>query len=128
MIIENAEKALARACMETRAEINDFTASPVYFSEYNNGTHEWIIEFTRKPDNFNEFCNILDKTLQDVNSDYEAKRYKDIALSPPIVNEVPEGSFYEWMKRRGKLGGQNKVPRLYNDRTYVDDIKEFLNI
>lgn len=127
LIIENAEKAISEACRETNSEITDFTAGPVFFSESNNGSHEWIIEFNKEPEDLDKFKNLLDKNLQLLNSDYEAKRYKDIALSPPIINKVAIGTFYNWMKKRGKLGGQNKVPRLFNDRTYIEDILKFLD-
>ncbi|MEA3495257.1 MAG: GH3 auxin-responsive promoter family protein [Bacteroidota bacterium] len=128
VIIENAEKAISEACSVTNAEITDYTAAPIFFSNNNNGTHEWIIEFKKNPDNENLFKETLDKSLQNANSDYEAKRYKDIALSPPIIHFVPKGTFYNWMKKRGKLGGQHKVPRLFNSRKYVEDIKVLLGL
>jgi hypothetical protein len=87
-----------------------------------NGRHEWIIEFSNEPNNFDTFRKILDQTLRQINSDYDAKRYNDLVLHPPIVHAVPRGTFYEWMKNRGKLGGQHKVPRLSNNRDYLDDI------
>ncbi|MBW8050999.1 MAG: GH3 auxin-responsive promoter family protein [Cytophagales bacterium] len=86
------------------------------------GGHEWLIEFEKEPHDLNEFAIILDNTLKEVNSDYEAKRYKDMALQMPVIHKLPAGTFYKWMKKRGKLGGQNKVPRLSNTREYVDDI------
>ncbi len=128
VIIENAESAIFKACKLTSAELNDFTAAPVYFSGSNKGAHEWLIEFKTPPSDKETFNSILDKELQNLNSDYEAKRYKDIALSSPVIHYVEEGTFYRWMKKRGKLGGQNKVPRLYNDRTYLDDLKKYVGI
>jgi hypothetical protein len=128
LILENAEKAITKACQLCDAEISDYTAAPIYLSDSNKGTHEWIIEFSKKPGNFSEFCRLLDQCLQEVNSDYEAKRFKNIALVEPQINAVEKGTFYRWMKKRGKLGGQNKVPRLFNDRTYIDDIKAFMAI
>jgi hypothetical protein len=128
LIIENAEQAISLACQASNCEIMDFTASPKYFSNKNNGAHEWLIEFKKEPEDFSFFCLELDRNLKELNSDYETKRYKDIALSPPLVHKLKEGTFYRWMKKKGKLGGQNKVPRLFNDRTYVEDIKTFAGL
>ncbi len=125
LMIENAEKALAFACEHTNSIVTDFTAAPVYFSRDGNGAHEWLIEFEKDPQDFQEFIRHLDETLKRLNSDYEAKRFKDMALQRPIVRKLNKGTFYEWMKKRGKLGGQNKVPRLSNSREFVDDILEF---
>src|SRR5690606_33567173 len=102
--------------------VNDYTAAPVYFSNDSSGAHEWLIEFEKEPDNFDAFVKELDTALQNTNSDYEAKRYKDIALSMPVVHNIPKGSFNKWLQQKGKLGGQHKVPRLSNDRTYVEEI------
>lgn len=122
LIIDNAERAITVACKETEAEIEDYTAAPIYFEENKNGGHEWMIEFKKPPKNFEQFKIILDNTLKSLNSDYEAKRYKNLALHFPVIHAVPERTFYNWMKSRKKLGGQNKVPRLCNDRTYMDEI------
>lgn len=122
VIVENADRALALASERTGAVVSDYTAAPVYFSESGNGAHEWLIEFDAEPEDFDLFVDVLDETLKSVNSDYEAKRYKDMALRKPIVRKLKRGTFYEWMKRRGKLGGQHKVPRLSNNRQYVEDI------
>ncbi len=122
VIVDNAEKALKEACKATGAIISEYTAGPVYMDSETNGAHEWLIEFERQPDNLTQFTQILDQSLCSLNSDYEAKRGKNITLRMPIVHDLPKGTFYEWMKSRGKLGGQNKVPRLANDRKYVDDI------
>src|SRR5690606_38142950 len=122
----NADEALKQACADTGASIRDYTAGPVYFSDRKAGGHEWIIEFEEPPCDFDRFCKVLDTVLREVNSDYDAKRFNDLALRFPIIHNAPEGTFYRWMKARGKLGGQNKVPRLANDRTYVDDILEQL--
>ena len=92
------------------------------FSDDSSGAHEWLIEFDATPNDFHDFKIRLDESLKKFNSDYEAKRYKDKVLSMPIVRVLPNGSFYNWMKSREKLGGQNKVPRLSNNRTYVDDL------
>lgn len=128
VIIENAERAVTEACKKTGAIIDNFTASPKYLSENSKGGHEWIIEFLKKPDSLDEFTDILDETLRRINSDYDAKRSEDLALVKPKIHSVPEGTFYNWMKKRGKLGGQNKVPRLSNDRQYVDDILAMLSV
>lgn len=126
LIIDNAEKGLNKACQETKAIIRDYTACPIYFYEDEIGGHEWIIEFEQKPDNIEKFTDILDQTLREINSDYDAKRYKDMALRRPLLHVASEGTFYHWMKSRGKLGGQHKVPRLANDRAYVDEILKML--
>ncbi|MCZ8217692.1 MAG: GH3 auxin-responsive promoter family protein, partial [Cyclobacteriaceae bacterium] len=110
----------------TGAVIDNFTAAPVYLQEGKKGGHEWIIEFRKKPDDLTKFTEILDNTLRILNSDYDAKRAKDLALIAPVVHSAAEGTFYNWMKKRGKLGGQNKVPRLSNTREYVDDLLKMM--
>jgi GH3 auxin-responsive promoter len=122
LIIENAETAITRACEQTGAVIDNFTAAPIYFDKGKRGGHEWIIEFVKHPRDLVEFTRTLDDTLRKINSDYDAKRNKDLALVEPTIHTVTEGTFYNWMKKRGKLGGQNKVPRLSNSREFVDDI------
>lgn len=122
VIIENAETAITKACEATGAVMTNFTAAPIYLEANQKGGHEWIIEFENQPHSLQEFTHHLDKTLREVNSDYDAKRSFDLALVTPIVHSVKEGTFYNWMKSRGKLGGQNKVPRLSNSREYVEDI------
>ena len=126
VIIENAEKAIKTACEATGAVIDDYTAGPKYLETEKKGGHEWIIEFSHEPDNIKKFIQILDETLKSINSDYEAKRYKDMALEQPTVHSVPAGTFYNWMKKRNKLGGQNKVPRLANNREFLEDILNML--
>ncbi len=126
VIVENAEKAISEASTFTRCVVSDYTAAPIYFSDDGNGAHEWLIEFETEPENMDEFTKKLDSNLKEINSDYEAKRHMDIALRMPVVHKVDKGTFYKWMKSRGKLGGQHKVPRLSNDRKYVEDILEFL--
>ncbi|WP_420317412.1 GH3 auxin-responsive promoter family protein [Ekhidna sp.] len=125
LIIDNAEVAIAEACKRTNATIDNFTAGPLYLDEGQKGGHEWIIEFTKSPDDVERFTKLLDEKLREVNSDYDAKRYKDIALQQPTVHVVPQHTFYNWMKSRGKLGGQHKVPRLANNREYLDQIIDF---
>jgi hypothetical protein len=126
IIVENAEAAITRACELTGAVIDNFTAAPVYLKEGKKGRHEWIIEFKIPPPDEMEFARILDEALREINSDYDAKRAQDLALIEPKVHSAGEGTFYNWMKRRGKLGGQNKVPRLANSREYVDEILKMM--
>lgn len=128
VVVENAEVAIAEACRKTDAEIENFTAGPIYLASSQKGGHEWIVEFAKDPEDLERFKQILDEKLREINSDYDAKRYKDIALEPPIVHAVERGTFYNWMKKRGKLGGQNKVPRLSNNREYLDDILEMISV
>ncbi|MFA5647402.1 MAG: GH3 auxin-responsive promoter family protein [Bacteroidales bacterium] len=125
IIIDNAEKALEIACKKTKATIADYTAAPIYMGDDAKGAHEWLIEFENEPDNPQFFVNALDIALCSINSDYEAKRYKGITLSEPVVHILKPGTFFNWMKSRGKLGGQNKVPRLSNTREYVDALLKF---
>ncbi len=126
IIIDNAEKALSAACKSTGAQITEYTAAPVYFGDNNTGAHEWLIEFEVVPHNLEKFIEALDENLKKVNSDYEAKRSYNLSLGQPIVRSLPKGTFNEWMKSIGKLGGQNKVPRLSNNREYVDRLLSFL--
>ena len=128
LIAENAENALETACRETGASILEYTAGPVFMGESSRGTHEWLIEFEKEPDELQKFTRILDDTLKSINSDYEAKRYKDINLVMPLVKSVPTGTFTRWLKSRNKLGGQNKVPRLSNTRDFIEELYGFLVI
>ena len=107
---------------KTGAIVNDYTAAPVYFSDASNGAHEWLIEFEKEPGNLSDFTTELDSALKNINSDYEAKRHKDIALRLPLIHALKRGTFNEWLRRKGKLGGQHKVPRLSNERNYLDEI------
>jgi hypothetical protein len=127
LIIENAEEGIARACEKTNAIVSDYTAGPTYFDHGSRGGHEWIVEFKKNPSDLNLFRDTLDITMRKLNSDYDAKRYKNIALNKPVIHPVAEGTFYTWMKKRNKLGGQNKVPRLVNSREYLDDILEMIS-
>lgn len=122
LIIDNAENGLKKACELTEAKIKDYTAAPIYFKGEEAGGHEWIIEFEKQPSDFEKFIDVLDQTLREVNSDYDAKRFKDMALRRPKVHNAPEHTFYNWLKTKGKLGGQHKVPRLANNRDYIDEI------
>lgn len=126
VIVDNTDKAIAIASEKTNAIVNDYTAAPVYFSENGNGAHEWIIEFENEPISIERFTEELDKALQSINSDYEAKRQKNIALRMPVVKSVPVNTFNNWLNSKGKLGGQHKVPRLSNDRSLVEEIQMFI--
>jgi hypothetical protein len=127
LIVDNSDKAIAIASLRTGAVVNDYSAAPVYFSDESNGAHEWLIEFEKAPANLDQFTYELDDALKSVNGDYEAKRAKDIALRMPIVHSLHKGIFNAWLKSKGKLGGQHKVPRLCNERTYVDEILSFIS-
>ncbi len=122
VIVDNTDKALAIACEKTGAVVNDYTAAPVYFSDSSNGAHEWLIEFDKAPASLETFINELDTALKSINSDYEAKRHKSIALGLPVVHAMPKGTFEDWLRSKGKLGGQHKVPRLSNERKFVEEI------
>lgn len=122
VIVDNTDKAIAVASEKTNAVVNDYTAAPVYFSENNNGAHEWLIEFEKEPDNIDKFITTLDEELKNLNSDYEAKRHKNIALRLPIVHKLQPGAFNNWLRSKGKLGGQHKVPRLSNERAMLEEI------
>jgi hypothetical protein len=122
VIIDNAEKALEYACGFTGAIIKEYTAAPVYLTNNSSGRHEWLVEFSKDPDNIEAFAEALDHKLRLINSDYEAKRVGNMALEFPIVRKMPSGTFYAWLKTKGKLGGQHKVPRLSNNRTFVNEV------
>src|SRR5574344_105408 len=122
LIVDNAEKGLAFACESTGAEVAEYTAAPVFMDDKAKCRHQWLIEFVREPADINAFADILDKKLQEINSDYEAKRYKDITLQHLEIVKARKGLFNDWLKSRGKLGGQHKIPRLSNSRQYIDEI------
>lgn len=122
IIMDNATTAMNKACEMTGAEVREYTAAPIFIGDDTKGAHEWLIEFVKEPSSLDVFKKTLDKELQNVNSDYEAKRYKDITLEILKVKVAREGVFYEWMKKKGKLGGQNKVPRLWNNREHIDEL------
>lgn len=127
LMIDNAEVALQEACKLTNAKITEYTAAPVFFDDNNNGAHEWLIEFATKPSDIEMFAQVLDASLKSLNSDYEAKRSLDLSLRMPIIKILPHNFFYKWMESREKMGGQNKVPRLSNDRKYVESLLQFLS-
>ena len=124
LMIDNVETALAKACKETNAKITDYTGAPIYMSEGKSGAHEWMIEFFTNPDDLDKFNQVFDETLKTLNSDYEAKRYNNMTLNPPVIHIARQNLFYDWMASRGKLGGQNKVPRLSNNREYIEPLIE----
>jgi len=122
LIIENAEEALKLACKKTKATITDYTVGPIYMKNDQKGGHEWIIEFTKAPKNLEYFTELLDNALKSINSDYEAKRYNNMTLAMPTIHQAKQGLFYSWLKKKGKLGGQHKVPRLSNKRDFVEEL------
>ncbi len=126
LIIENADQGILAACKATGAKVSNYTAGPRYIEEGKNGGHEWVIEFERDPADIERFAKVLDDSIRQINSDYDAKRQYDIALKRLIVHHAQKGTFYKWMKSRGKLGAQNKVPRLANNREYLDSILRIL--
>lgn len=128
LIVNNSDCAIAAACEKTGAIVNDYTAAPIYFSEKGNGSHEWLIQFEKEPCDLGLFTYELDNALKNVNSDYEAKRHKDIALKMPVIKPLKKGVFEEWLKSKGKLGGQHKVPRLCNDRKYINEMKSIAEL
>jgi len=125
LIVDNTDRAISMASEKTNSIVNDYTAAPIYFSDNSNGAHEWLIEFDKEPENRDAFIKELDTALQTLNSDYEAKRHKNIALRMPVVRVLKKGSFNNWLKSRGKLGGQHKVPRLSNERTFIEEILQY---
>ncbi len=124
LMVSNTEQALSHACHECGAEVGDYTVAPVYMTDRAKGRHQWIIEFTHRPDDMVRFERLLDEELQRLNSDYEAKRHSTLAA--PQFTVVDEGTFLGWLTSQGKVGGQNKVPRLANDRRYAEQIEEYI--
>jgi hypothetical protein len=122
LIIENAETALRKVSQLTNAEIVDYTAAPIFMSGREKGAHEWIIEFKSPPEDINTFSELLDSALQEVNSDYEAKRFNNTTLNAPKIHHARENLFYDWLKNKNKLGGQHKVPRLSNTRELLEEL------
>lgn len=122
LIVENAEQALYNTCKKTNSIISEFTVAPQYFTNNNTGKHEWLIEFEKTPENLDKFTEFLDNELKSLNSDYEAKRFNNMVLSKPMVNKLAKGTFYRWMKEKNQLGGQHKVPRLSNQRDYIEEL------
>jgi len=125
VMVDNTDRAVAETCKKTGALVTDYTVAPIFLEGSNKGGHEWLIEFEKEPADLNGFTFLLDENLRSLNSDYDAKRYKDIALQVPVIHSLPQGTFYNWLKSKGKLGGQHKVPRLSNDRKLLDEIFKF---
>ena len=123
LIVENTDKAIAKACKLTNTEVIDYTVAPVFMEGKEKGAHEWMIEFKNAPENISDFRQILDDTLQSLNSDYEAKRHNNMTLNPLIINIARTNLFYDWLKEQDKLGGQHKIPRLSNQRNYLEELK-----
>ncbi len=126
IIVDNSDKALALASEKTNAIISEYTAAPIFLGDNNSAAHEYLIEFDKEPESIDKFSDILDQELKNLNSDYEAKRTADILLKKPVIRTMVPGTFYNWLKSKGKVGGQNKVPRLFNNRKYVDEILLFV--
>lgn len=122
LIVENADKAIARAANKIGTVVREYTVAPVFMDGLENGAHEWLIEFTHVPDDVSRFQLLLDEALRELNSDYDAKRYNNFVLGPPIIKVLKAGTFDNWLKSIGKLGGQHKVPRLSNSREIVEQI------
>ena len=128
LIVDNAEHGLEQACIATGAQVREYTAAPIFMDEHAKCRHQWLIEFAKRPDSIDDFATILDRSLQAINSDYEAKRYKDITLQPLEIIEAKEGLFDQWLRQKGKLGGQHKIPRLSNTREYIDALLKINDI
>ena len=124
LMVENTDQAIAKACQVTQTEVIDYTVAPIFMQDKEKGAHEWMIEFKKKPADVGLFQKVLDETLQTLNSDYEAKRYNNMTLNPLVINVARENLFYDWLKERDKLGGQHKIPRLSNQRDYLEQLKE----
>lgn len=127
LVVENAEQAIAEACELTNTRIMEYTVAPIYMENGRSGRHEWLIEFGKEPKDSNDFCTILDLSLKRLNSDYEAKRTADLSVKAPLITIASKGLFERWLKSKGKLGGQHKIPRLSNDRTLIEELKGFNN-
>ena len=123
LMVENTDQAIAKTCLITNCEIVDYTVAPIFMKGKEKGGHEWLIEFKKNPKNPEEFAKILDETLQTLNSDYEAKRYNNMTLNPLVLNMARPNLFYDWLKENHKLGGQHKIPRLSNERAYLEQLK-----
>ena len=124
LIVDNAEKGLAKACAETGALVLDYSAAPVFMDKHAKCRHQWLIEFAKMPDSLEHFAKVLDDTLKEINSDYEAKRQNDLALQPLEVIVARKNLFHDWLDGKGKLGGQHKIPRLSNTREYIEEMMQ----
>jgi len=122
LIVENTDQALTIACEKCNSLIRDYTVAPVYLENKKKGRHQWLIEFEKSPKNIGYFKEVLDNALKNLNSDYEAKRYNNLIVDVPEIIFLPKNTFYQWMKKNNKLGGQHKVPRLSNHRDIVEQV------
>ena len=127
VMVGNTDKALAETLNALPGVVSEYTVAPIFMNQHEKGGHLWLIEFEKGPDNITAFEILLDDNLKKINSDYAAKRYKDMALARLQIQLVPKGTFHKWMASKGKIGGQNKVPRLFNSRKYVDELLVFIN-
>jgi hypothetical protein len=122
LMVDNADKAISMTCCQTGAKVKEYTAAPLFILDKAKGLHQWFIEFVHMPPSLGEFASLLDENLKKLNSDYDAKRYKEISLQPLEIIVAREGAFYDWLKQKGKLGGQHKIPRLSNDRRQIEEL------
>ena len=122
LMVNNADRGIRIACQKTGAIVKEYTAAPLFLLDKAKGRHQWLIEFEKEPASLPDFARILDEALKSLNSDYEAKRYKEISLQPLEVIVAREGLFYDWLQSKGKLGGQHKIPRLSNSRTFLEEL------
>ena len=127
VIVSNTDSAIATACQQSDAIVSDYSVAPKYIDTNHKGHHQWLIEFEHAPSDINRFASILDEELKKINSDYEAKRYKDMALERLQIVEIPHGTFQNWLEKHNRLGAQAKIPRLCNHRKYIDEIISMLN-
>jgi len=128
LIVANSDAAIAQACKKTNATVKEYAAAPIFMNNNKSGCHEWIIEFEKEPDDFSKFCTYLDEELQNNNTDYAAKRFNNMVLNIPVIHIAPKNLFYNWLKIAGKLGGQHKVPRLANNRKYLEEMLQIMNV
>ena len=126
-MIENTEEAFRIACEKTHSCVLEYTGAPVYLDKGKNGAHQFLVEFSQPPEDIVYFCELFDNALKSLNSDYEAKRFQDMILGPPQIAKVKPETFYRWLKKQNKLGGQFKVPRLMNDRKVIEEIIESMD-
>ena len=128
LIEDNVNKAFTAACTACDVAINEYTGAPIYMTDENTGGHECLVEFDKEPKNLAYFIRCFDQSLMSLNSDYEAKRTNDLTISAPVVRILPNGTFYDWLKSKGKLGGQHKVPRLSNNRELIDELNSVIPV
>jgi hypothetical protein len=123
LMVENTDTAIARTCATLHCEVKEYTVAPIFMKDKEKGAHEWMIEFQKPPVDVKLFQKLLDENIQSLNSDYEAKRYNNMTLNELTINVARENLFYDWLKKKDKLGGQHKIPRLSNQRDYLEELK-----